>query len=152
MPSISLDFRTRDYVTDFGVRLRSVRPFVGAQLGSVRPLCFVDTGAPLSIVSFSVAQQIRWKLQGRQLTFQGSAVSLDWQGIPCELGEAMLVLQDRPHNLQTGPCKLIGKFAKSVHPSLEGYVILGMNFLKDNGIDLEIHARAAFFVGALLVP
>src|SRR5467141_1537593 len=81
MPDISVDFRTKDYVTEQGTAVRSLRPFVAIQIGSLRPLCFLDTGAPFNIVSFSVAQQIRWKLLGTQLLFQGKPVPLEWQGI-----------------------------------------------------------------------
>jgi hypothetical protein len=51
MPDISVDFRTKDYVTEQGTAVRSLRPFVAIQIGSLRPLCFLDTGAPFNIVS-----------------------------------------------------------------------------------------------------
>lgn len=36
---------------DLGTAVRSLRAFVTIEIGSVRPLCFLDTGAPFSIVS-----------------------------------------------------------------------------------------------------
>lgn len=49
MPEIALDFRTRDYVTDLGTAVRSLRAFVTIKIGSVRLLCFLDTGAPFRL-------------------------------------------------------------------------------------------------------
>ncbi len=152
MPDIPLDFRAKDYVTDLGTAVRSLRAFVTIQIGPLRPLCFLDTGAPFSIVSYAVAQQIRWKRLGSSLFHQGKPVPLDWQGIPCDFGEAEIVLIHPSGNERTAVCRLIGKFAKARHPALENYVLLGMNFLPDNNINLTLRSTPGALQGLLSIP
>jgi hypothetical protein len=53
MPDIPLDFRAKDFVTDLGTAVRSWRAFLTIEIGAIRPLCFFDTGAPFSIVSYT---------------------------------------------------------------------------------------------------
>lgn len=152
MPDIPLDFRARDYVTDLGTAVRSLRAFVTIEIGSLRPLCFLDTGAPFSIVSYSVARQIRWKLLGSELFYERKPVPLDWQGILCDFGETEIVFVAPFENLRTAACRLVGKFAKARHPVLENYVLLGMNFLPDNDIDLLLRSTPEGLNGLLSVP
>lgn len=152
MPEIALDFRARDYVTDLGTAVRSLRAFVTIEIGSVRPLCFLDTGAPFSIVSHSVAQRIAWRLLGNALFHQGKPAPLDWQRVPCDFGETDLVVLDPFGTSRTAACRLVGKFAKARHPVLENYVLLGMNFLLDNNLTLTLHGTPEMPQGLLSVP
>jgi len=151
MPDMPLDFRVKDYVTDLGTRLRSLRAFVTIEIGCLRPLCFLDTGAPFSIVSHSVAQQSAWKLRGNSLLNQGQVAPLDWQGIACDVGETSVVLVHPSGTWRTAACRLVGKFAKTRHPALENYVLLGMNFLTDNRIDFVLRNKPSGLTGFLSV-
>jgi hypothetical protein len=152
MPNVAIDIRMKDYVTDQGIIVRSHRAFVTVQIGSVWPLCFVDTGAPFNIVSSSLAGQIPWAHRGTALLSQGKPISLDWQRIPCELGDTDVVLVDNSTGVRTGPCRLNGKFALGVHPSLEKCLILGMNILVDNNADLVLRINQGTLTGHLAVP
>ena len=152
MPDIPLEFRVKDYLTDQGIAVRSLRPFVTIQIGSVRPMCFLDTGAPFNIVSSSIARQIRWKVLGTKLLFQGKPVALDWQGVPCDFGETSAILLDPLGKVRSSPCRLAGKFAKARHPTLENYVLLGMNFLADNDVKLVTSSVQGALSGVVSVP
>jgi hypothetical protein len=115
-------------------------------------MCFLDTGAPFNIVSSSVARQIRWKVLGTKLLFQDKPAPLDWQGVPCDFGETSVILLDPSGNLRSSACRLAGKFAKARHPSLENYVLLGMNFLAHNGANLVTRNVQGSLSGLLSVP
>ena len=150
MPDIPVDVRTKDYVTDQGFAARSLRLFVTIEIGSVRPLCFLDNGAPFSFVSFDVAQKIPWTLLGT--AFQGKAASMDWQGIPCSFGETNIDLLDPQGTIRVAGLRLVGKFAKVQHSLLRNHVILGMSFLVDNSIDFVSRNRSGSVSAVLSVP
>ena len=152
MSDFPVDVRAKNYVTEKGSFARSLRPFAVIEAGPVRPACFVDTGAPFSIVTVTVAQRIRWQPLGAAFVAQGISSPIDWQGIPCDFGETNITLHDPATATRSRPLRLAGKFARARHPVLEGFVILGMNFLADNSIDFVLHGVPGSASGMLSVP
>lgn len=154
MPDLPLEFREKQLTTEQNDRFWSCRPFVTVELGCLRPLCLIDTTAPFSIVSFSVAQHTKWTAMGQQLKLNGKPISLDWQGVPCQLGETEIYLIGQPKGTgRLGPFRLVGKFAQGPHPAFENHIILGMNFLADNNIALTIYGRSGpGIIGWLCLP
>lgn len=152
MPDFPVDVRAKDYATEQGISARSLRPFAVIEAGPVRPACFVDTGAPFSIVSFSVARRIRWQPLGSAFVAQGISSPIDWQGIPCDFGETIITLHDPATATRSRSLRLVGKFARTRHPALEGFVILGMNFLADNSIEFVLRGVLGSASGVLSVP
>ncbi len=155
MPDIPLDFREKHLTTDQNDELWSCRPFVVGEIGFLRPLCLIDTTAPFSIVSHSVAKHVKWTPLGSRAKIDGKSVSLDWQGVPCQLGETEIYLLEQPKGTKRlGPFILTGKLAQAPHAAFENHVILGMNFLADNNIGLTIYGRSSpgLLVGWLSLP
>jgi hypothetical protein len=168
MPVIPLECRSAVYVTDLGVLVRAWRPYVDARFVTAQvqrtPVaydCFMDTGAGLSVIPYSLwhGRNLSWTAVGRQLTQGGasSPTALQWQGIDCELRSALVYLVDRGKpSVQTGPLVVVAKFALRPHTGplafLENAVLLGMNFLADNQATLVIQGAAASLAGQLSIP
>lgn len=152
MSDFPVDVRAKDFLTEQGIFARSLRLFVDIQVGLVRPPCFVDTGAPFSFVSFSVARQILWQPLGSTFVAQGQSSPIDWQGISCDFGETTAALLDPTTATRSRLVRLVAKFARAPHSVLQNYVILGLNFLSDNSIDFAIHGVPGFASALLSVP
>jgi hypothetical protein len=89
--------------------------------GSPHDLCWLDTGAPLSVVPFHVHNQ--------RLTWQAiPGISLTWAGQPCDRGriDAWLTTEQPPY--LRGPFALLAKFARSDPPGDLMPVLLGLEF------------------------
>jgi hypothetical protein len=152
MHDIALYFRKRDYLTENNETLHAFRGFVRTRVDSLYPSSFVDTGAPWSVVSSSVAQRINWSRLATKIYSQGKPTGLEWQGVPSEIGEITIRLIEPARGIVTRPLRLVAKFAKMQHPSLEGYVLLGLNFLAGNGIGLNMRGLGGELTGVLSVP
>lgn len=162
MPSIALQLRGVDYVTELGVRVRAWRAFVEAGFvvpggGAVRFQCFVDPGAPFSVIPYSLwhGRHLQWTRLGGQLTRTsgGGGGALLWQNSRCELGLAHLYLFDLADGIRSGPHQVIGKFVQQRQlPNLEHTAILGMNFLDDNELRLVLDGTGNAISGALELP
>ena len=164
MPDIPLNFRTIDYVTDLGIAVRAMRAFVDVefptQAGTTVDFdCFVDIGAPFSVIPFSLwhDRKIRWKRLGSVLTLAGTPSrpvpdALLWQGSSCELGETQVYLIDPVARIQTGPHRVMGKFVQQrLRADLEFAAILGVNFEIENNIRLVLPGAAGDATGYLSV-
>jgi hypothetical protein len=88
---------------------------------SPRDLCWLDTGAPLSVVPFYVHH--------RRLAWQPiPGIKVTWAGQPCELGRIDVWLStQQPPNVR-GPFSLLAKFARSDPPGDLVPVLLGLEF------------------------
>lgn len=88
---------------------------------SPRDLCWMDTGAPVSVVPFHVHQQrLAWQpIPGIRIT---------WAGQPCELGriDAWLATEQPPY--LRGPFSLLAKFPHRDPPGDLVPVLLGLEF------------------------
>lgn len=88
---------------------------------SPRDLCWLDTGAPLSVVPFHVhAQRLSWQpIPGIRIT---------WAGQPCDLGRIDVWLTTEQPPYLRGPFSLLAKFAQSDPPGDLMPVLLGLEF------------------------
>jgi hypothetical protein len=93
--------------------------------------CWIDTGAPLSVVPFQVHhQRLAWQpIPG---------VTTSWAGQPCELGRIDFWLRtDQPPYLR-GPMSLLAKFAGSDPPGDPVPVLLGLEFFLAHQAELHL--------------
>jgi len=119
MADIFLDLRRVDYRSDQNILLTAWRSYADALFltpsgGTVPFSCIVDTGAPFSVLPYSLwhDRNLSWTSLGRRLIRQGGQVSdpLKWQGEDCSLGQTSVSLIDRRTSQQTGPFFLVAKF------------------------------------------
>src|SRR5580704_15042091 len=113
MPDIDLEVRQDEYVTDLNVSIFACRSFARIrfidQSGSLTSYtrCLVDSGAPLSVIPFTLWQalNLQWQHLGSQLTLQGRPVpkALDWLSVPCDLGVVSGYLVNAHTGVETGP-------------------------------------------------
>jgi len=165
MPDISLDLRRTDFVSDQNAPASAWRAhaevlFTTATGALASFSCLVDTGAPFSVLPFSLWQSynVQWNPLGQRLTRQGGSPApgaLKWQDVDCSLGATYVQLIDPQTGTKASrPFLVVAKFAsqRSQHPHLELAAVLGMNFLADNGLRLELDGTGADLVGHLSVP
>lgn len=101
----------------FQLYSRSILP--GRQLTSVD--CWVDTGAPLSVIPFHV--------HDRRLLWQPiPGVKSTWSGQRCDLGRVDIWLPTEQPPYVRGPISLLAKFARSDPPGDPVPVLLGLEF------------------------
>jgi hypothetical protein len=163
MPTILLDLRRIDYVSDQNVVVSAWRAYAEALFvtpaGVLVPFsCIVDPGAPFSVLPFSLwhDRNLKWTSLGQQLTRQGGLVPepLEWQGAACTLGETAVHLLDLQTRVQAGPFLVVAKLPRQrlPQPSLETIALLGLNFLTDNFLRLVLDGTGGSLVGSLTVP
>jgi hypothetical protein len=163
MADIFLDLRRIDYRTDHNVPLTAWRGYADALFltpsgGTVPFSCIVDSGAPFSVLPYSLwhDRNLSWTSLGRRLIRQGGQVSdpLKWQGEDCSLGQTSVSLIDRRTSQQTGPFFLVAKFVDRPLPDArqEMISVLGMNFLTDNDLRLVLDGAGGNLVGYVSGP
>jgi hypothetical protein len=163
MPDIILDLRRVDFYTEQNVavcawRARANALFFTPGGGTVPYFCIVDSGAPFSVLPYSLwhDRNLSWTPRGRRLIRQGGQMAepLKWQGEDCSLGDTSVSLIDARTNSQTGAFLLVAKFVdrRRSDARLEMIAVLGMNFLADNDLRLVLESVAGNLVGALSVP
>lgn len=166
MPRFRLSFPHVEY--DVGSeRLLILRPSIRAAIGGtdLTPYCFVDTGAPLSVVSYGVGRHLPWtpipiandplpKYEAGVLSGTVSAADLlTWEGLRCEFGYTEVSLRDLRTGVTAGPLTLRAKFLQT--PSrhfADLFVLLGMAFLADNQGSLSVAATPFAATGHLDLP
>jgi hypothetical protein len=80
---------------------------------------------------------------------------LKWQDVDCSLGVAQVYLSDPKAGTRTShPFLVVAKFAsqRSQHAHLEQFAVLGMNFLTDDGLRLQLDGTGGDLTGYLSVP
>ncbi len=163
MPGISLDLRCIEFRSDQNVAVSAWRAFADALFISstgvpVSFTCIVDTGAPFSVLPYSLwyNRAVAWTSLGQQLTRKGSPSpeALEWQGVNCSLGDTYLQLVDRNTSTLVGPFVVVAKFASQpqTRPQLEMTAVLGLNFLTDNNLQLVMDGTGQDLVGFLAEP
>jgi hypothetical protein len=157
MPEFQLRFRVSPYRTDSGQPVQAKRAYLLCEF--VRPaiLCdaFLDTGAPFSVVPYSLGQRLPWQTLGhRLLPLPGSApASLSWQGIPCDLGLSAVRCVDPATGTRSDPLQLLAKFPQQPgFASLEQTLILGVSLFDDNDVKVLIERVSGRLAGRLSVP
>jgi hypothetical protein len=165
MPWFPLRVVQREYEVTPGNRLTAFRHSIHVDVGGanwVRPRCFFDTGAPFSIVSQAVAQQIGTAItpilvqHGPIPTFENgvpaqptpAAHLLGWydpdtnQLIPCVFGELTVRLRNRNTGATSDPLRLVAKILQApARPFYGAFVLLGMHFLTANSGQLHIEGQ-----------
>ena len=105
--------------------------------------CWLDTGAPLSVVPFHVHhQRLAWQpIPG---------VQTSWAGQACDLGRMDFWLAtDQPPYLR-GPMSLLAKFARSDPPGCRVPVLLGLECFLTHGAELQLFLPPRD--GSILLP
>ena len=154
MPGIRLSIKYNRYITDQNVHLRAWRAYADVRFetvgGNQAPFpCIVDSGAPFSVIPFSLwsGRNLNYDNRGDVLYPLGSSQSapepLEWRGIRCFVGRTYVHLVDANQSTIAGPFILEGKFATISHPdaNIEKIAVLGLNFLEDNSRHLHLFGR-----------
>jgi hypothetical protein len=164
MPDIFLDLRRIDYVSDQNTSVSAWRAYAETLFTTTTSArasfsCIVDTGAPFSVLPFSLWQSynVQWSPLGQQLSCQGRPAHgvLKWQDVDCSLGATYVQLIDQQTGMKASrPFLVVAKFAsqRSQHPHLELAAVLGMNFLTDNKLRLELEGTGVDLVGYFSIP
>ena len=160
VPSIiPIQEHRKDYVTDQGRLARACRLLVGVEFvdrvrGRIKRNAVLDTGAPFSVIPFSLwnGQNLSWMPLGSQmLTLQGQSDpdALKWLGVSCEFGITQFSLLDESKRASRS-LQVVGKFVQSpLPPQFEKLVILGYNFLLDNDLTMRVEPASRTTVGSL---
>src|SRR3954453_4254858 len=133
----ALEFRLRNLPVSGRPSVPVGRPFVELALPGATanvPDCFIDTGAAVSVISWPLRNLLPWR--PAPTTIGELTV---WNGYPCDFGETTIRLYDRVHRRISASLPLVGKFLRTPVPfHKDRFVILGLNFLMDNAVRLEI--------------
>jgi hypothetical protein len=121
-----------------GVTLPVARLEVPLYLGPLPPstqspqdLCWLDTGAPISVIPFHVHhQRLTWQLL--------PGIKTTWAGQPCDLGriDAWLATSSSPS--LRGPFPLLAKFPRNDPPGNLVPVLLGLEFFLAHRAELQL--------------
>jgi hypothetical protein len=98
---------------------------------TAKEACWLDTGAPLSVVPFHIHHQ--------RLVWQPiPGVRTSWAGQPCDLGRMDFWLgTDQPPFL-CGPMSLLAKFARNDPPGPMVPVLLGLEFFLAHQAEFQL--------------
>lgn len=135
----------------------------------VRPFCLFDSGAPHSILSYTLGDTLKGSLhpvtvdvnplkryENGQFIGTKPVTSLTrWWGIDCKLCEMYVELIDSQNpTIRTGPLKLLVKWVQKPRPDIfnDQFLFLGMSFLADNGGKVELAAQSWNGQGAFIFP
>ncbi len=169
MPDFALVSPDVEYVLATS-RIRILRPHVQAEFGVATGFrqisCFVDTGAPLSILSrgliallgavprpVSVPDPFARFVGGRPAGDVPAASLLSWEGVACELLEVDLILMNSAGHV-TGPLTVLAKVPLTARPHYfnDLFAILGMHFLAANAATLILNTSPWGIAGTLTIP
>jgi hypothetical protein len=172
MPRFVLDTTDLEYEFQPGQRLRVVRPTVRASIstdvGMQRPICIVDTGAPLSVVSWTVGGWLRSHARPVPVTndpipkYQNGILKdttpqsalLSWDGSPCSLFTFDVSLTDTRTGVGSGPLEILAKWVQVPRPDIfnDQFILLGMHFFVANSCTLDLSAQPWGMSGGIGTP
>jgi hypothetical protein len=158
MLSIPLDIRAVAFLTERGHPIPARRPFVAAQFrGNQGPRVpyptFFDSGSAYCVIPYSLAVQVAWTSLRAHAVLAGNSPPVEWNGLPCQMGELEVELVDTCLQVRTGLLRVLAKVASQPAVSrLERSAILGMSFLTENHLRLELDGIGPTVAGALWVP
>jgi hypothetical protein len=114
--------------------------------------CLLDTGAPVSVIPQNIwqAHQLAW----HPLSGPWPQGLLTWLGVPCLIGRTDIWLAIPEWPFLRGPFPFIAKFAQALPSGLMGPppVLLGLNFLADQGADTNFQCHTPPSAGAITLP
>jgi hypothetical protein len=93
---------------------------IGTGRPSLPEICWLDTGAPISVVPFWVHNQ--------RLIWQPLGLKTTWSGQSCDLGRVDVWFTAAPGVQVAGPFSLLAKFPSSDPPGDPVPVLLGLEF------------------------
>jgi hypothetical protein len=165
MPWFPLRIVQKEYELTPGNRLTTFQHSLHVEVGGanwVRPHCFFDTGAQISVVSQFVAQRIGTALtpipvrHGPIPTFDNGAPIqptppdnlLGWwdpvgqQLVPCVLAELTVQLRNRNTGTTSDPLRLVAKVLQAPSQPFGGsFVLLGTHILTANSGQLHLASQ-----------
>jgi hypothetical protein len=102
-----------------------------AKRHSPRDLCWLDTGAPISVVPFHVHdQRLAWQpIPGIRTT---------WAGQPCALGRIDIWLATHQPPFVRGPFSLLAKFPQADPPGDLIPILLGLEFFLAHQAEFQV--------------
>jgi hypothetical protein len=106
--------------------------------------CFVDTGAPVSVVSYSVRRGLNYRpIAGIRAASGPNVPAFRFQGVDCDFGVGDLQIVDSRARLR-GIYAIEGKFLRRpTRFNQDVFVILGMSFFLNNGGTFEFSRTPA---------
>lgn len=107
-------------------------------------LCWLDSGAPLSVVPFYLHRNNRLAWQPI------SGIRTTWSGQPCDLGFIDVWLPTQQPPFFRGPLSVLAKFPRSDPPGPPIPALLGLNFILAHQAELSLLPPPRH--GSLLVP
>lgn len=157
MPNFPLTFRTINYSTPSGQTIEAKRAYVLCQFQGVRLAfdAFVDIAAPFCVVPYTISKQIAWTLIASSLAIGGTSATshLLWQGIPCDLGEAVLQIIDTTTMIRSSELHILAKFPRAAGPPVfERSVVIGLNLIDQHPAQLVLEHTSGVLTGFLTVP
>jgi len=158
MTRIAFAIRIVPFVTERGVAVPAQRAYLTAQFvgrHQQRLPCpaFLDTGSPYSVVPYRLANQVPWKDLGGYIILSGQRRAVEWNGVPCRMGELEVELIDIRARVRTGPLRVLAKVASQpAPPHLDQAVLLGVSFLTDNRIQQDLDGSGIALSGSLWIP
>jgi hypothetical protein len=105
-------------------------PLIPSGRISLPELCWLDTGAPVSVIPFQVHH--------RRLSWQPLGVKTSWSGQTCELGRIDTWFSAAPELPLVGPFSLLAKFPWGDPIGDPVPVLLGLEFLHSHRGRLSI--------------
>jgi len=159
LPDIPIVEVRRDYTTDHGrlaraCYLRVTAVFATRSGGDVERGMRIDTGAPFSIVPYSLWHDVdlSWQPLGTEFyTPVGvrDPDALAWLGVPCLFGLLQVRLQDE-FDQRSKPLRLVAKLPlRAARSHLERAALIGCSFLADNSLTMTVAPHRRTNAGAL---
>ena len=172
MPRFPLDTADVEFEFQPGQRLQIVRPTIQAAVvtdaGIQRPRCIIDTGAPLSVVSWTAGGWLQPHARPVPVTLdpipkyengvlKGStpvSALQSWDGSPCSLFTFDVTLTDTRTGTRSLPLELLAKWVQVPRPDLfnDQFLLLGMHFFAANGCTLDVAAQPWGTTGGITTP
>jgi hypothetical protein len=161
MPTLPVYAFEQELDTDpsTGTRLSAVRPYLDVDVPGLgfRPYVLLDPGRPFSVVSHTVAATLGWSpagvtadpvdvyefdLSAGGMAWAGQVPADDltrWDGHPGGFGVTEVELLDRSGHGRTGRLAVFASRPDAAVPQFaDGFIILGMSFLRDNRATLSL--------------
>jgi hypothetical protein len=134
------------------IRLRVELAFTRQAAPPLPRKCLVDSGAPLSVIPYSVhhTHNFSWQL----LPGPWPAGFTSWSGVPCVVGRIDVWIPISEPPFLSGPFQCIAKFAQATPANmpLNLPILFGLNFLADHQATMGIQCHTIPDGGSIILP